>query len=349
MVLSEYGQALEARQVRERPPRTREVVIEVEAAALCGSDVHAQAGGFSGPAGRFAALSPPIVLGHQIAGLVVDRGSEVERPALGDRCVVYCYLHCGACERCLDGRQNLCERFTERIGFEVPGGFAERVVAPESNVFPISEGVSPLEACVLPDAVSTSYHGVVSRGRVAGGERVAVFGCGALGLYAVRLCALRGARVVAVDREDDERLQWARRFGASASLASTTPKTTADLVPGLREALDGDADVVVDLVASSESLEAAASLLRPEGRLVLIGVSARGRVAAASLSRKSIAVIGSLASTPADLLAVLRLHRHGSLQPLIAGTLALSEINEGLARLSQGSVIGRLVVTPGRD
>jgi propanol-preferring alcohol dehydrogenase len=348
MVLAEYGKSLEERQVPEPSLRAREVLIEVEAAALCASDVHAQAGGYSRPAGRFAALAPPIVLGHQIAGRVVKCGAEVESIQFGNRCVVFCYLYCGSCFRCLSGRQNLCQTIAKRIGFEVEGGFAEHVVVPERNTFRIDSNVAPLEAAVLPDAVSTSYHGVITRGRVEHGEKVVVFGCGALGLYAVRLCALRGAEVVAVDRTNDERLEWARRFGARAGYAWESDMSSEVLIRRLRTGLEGDADVVVDVVGSSATLAAAATVLRAKGRLVTIGVSARGNFNAAMLARKSIRVIGSLASTPSDLLSVLNLHRHGQLHPIIADTLPLSEVNQGLARLREGSVIGRLILVPGR-
>jgi D-arabinose 1-dehydrogenase-like Zn-dependent alcohol dehydrogenase len=347
MVLSEYGKPLEERGVPDRAPGSNEVLIDVEAAALCASDVHAQAGGYSRATGRFPALTPPILLGHQIAGRVVECGAEVQSAMAGERCVVFCYLYCGSCLRCLSARQNLCERVAKRIGFEVEGGFAERVVVPEHNAFPISSDVVPAEAAVLPDAVSTSYHGVVTRGGIKHGEKVLILGTGALGLYAVRLSALRGADVVAVDRADDERLEWARRFGARKTLAWRSGISPESFVDQLRKAVDTDVDVVVDLVGSSATLSVAAELLRPKGRLVTIGVSARGSYPAKMLAQKSIRVLGSLASTPADLLSVLDLHRRGQIQPLVSDTLSLPEVNDGLEALRRGSVVGRLVVVPG--
>jgi propanol-preferring alcohol dehydrogenase len=221
-------------------------------------------------------------------------------------------------------------------------------MVPEHNAFRITADVVPEEAAVLPDAVSTSYHGVVTRGRIKHGEKVLVVGTGALGLYAVRLSALRGAQVVAVDRADDERLEWARRFGARNTLTWASGISPESFVDRLRKRVDADVDVVVDLVGSSATLAVAAELLVPKGRLVTIGVSARGSYPAEMLTQKSIRVLGSLASTPADLLSVLDLHRRGQIQPLISDTLPLSDVNDGLEALQQGSVVGRLVVVPGR-
>jgi alcohol dehydrogenase, propanol-preferring len=347
MVLTHYERPLELAELPERPLGPHEVRLRVEAAALCASDVHAREGGYAEAGGRFDALVPPIVLGHQIAGRVEQRGSAVESVELGQACVVYCYLFCGRCLRCLEGRQNLCERVAKRIGFEVPGGFAESVVVPEGNVFPLPSGLAPPEASVLPDAVATSYHAVVRRGRVQRGERVVVLGVGAVGLYAVRVSALRGARVLAFDRIDDARLEWARAFGAVEAVSEPSGiRPEPELLARVLDRLGGPADVVIDVVGSAETLAAAAELLREGGRLVLVGVAARGELPLARFARRRIAVITSLASTPADLLEVLELARRGEVEPVVADVVALEDLNTAMEQLAGGDVVGRLVAVP---
>jgi propanol-preferring alcohol dehydrogenase len=196
MVLRRYGEPLVPVDADVAAPALGETLIRVEAAALCGSDLHAQRGGFARAQGRFPALIPPVVLGHQIAGTVFARPSEGGDIGVGDRCVVYCYHFCGVCRRCVGGRQNVCERVARRIGFEAPGGFADYVTVPDRNVVVVPSGLDAAEASVLPDAVATSHH-AVRRAGIGPGDSVAVLGVGALGLYAVRLAALRGTRVVA--------------------------------------------------------------------------------------------------------------------------------------------------------
>jgi propanol-preferring alcohol dehydrogenase len=349
MVLPHYGRQIDPVELDVRPPKGREVLIEVEASAVCASDIYAARGGYSRPAGRFGALKPPLVLGHQIAGRVARVGPGVDDTRVGERCIVYCYLYCGRCRRCFDGRQNLCERVAQRIGFEVPGGFAEFVTVPERNLFKAPQGMSAEEASVLPDAITTSFHAVAARGRVRPQEKALVFGIGALGLYAVRFAAYRGAEVVAVDRVDDERLMWARRFGATDAFAwGAGISPTRTLIDRMRRSLDGPADVVIDLVGSDETLATSVEMLKPHGRLVLVGVAANGRVPLAPLADRKIQVITSLASTPGDLLEVIALAERGDVQPLVAGAFGLHEINEAMRRLERGDAVGRLVVVPER-
>jgi propanol-preferring alcohol dehydrogenase len=333
MVLRTYGEPLEAVDAEVRSPEPGETLIRVDAAALCASDLHAQRGGFAQAQGRFPALVPPVVLGHQIAGAVVARPSRAGDIEIGDRCVVYCYHFCGACRRCVSGRQNVCERIARRIGFEAPGGFAEYVTVPDRNVVRIPDGLGAAEASVLPDAVATSHH-AVGRARIAPGDAVAVIGAGALGLYAVRLAALRGARVVAVDRVDDRRLELARAFGAEATGL------------GLGAVSEHEPDVVLDFVGTTETLAAAARAVREGGRIVLVGVTGGAAPPLATCAARGVDLRTSLASTPADLLDVLALAEQGCIEPVVADRIALADVNAGMERLARGDVVGRLVVTP---
>jgi propanol-preferring alcohol dehydrogenase len=346
MVLNRYGAPLKLERRAERSPRAGEALLRVEAAALCGSDVHVAHGEYARPAGRFAGLAPPLVLGHQIAGSVVGVGPGCEL-AEGERCVVYCYLHCGACRRCLEGRQNVCQRVARRIGFEEEGGFAELVTVPQRNLFRAPAGMDAARASVLPDAVATSYHAVVRVARVAPGERVAVFGVGAVGLYAARAAALRSARVVAVDRVDDERLELARSFGAAQTLAVerdiTPDAATVDAIAG---ALDGSADAVLDFVGGTSTLATAAAVARPGARVVAIGIIDGARIPLAPFAEKGIRLRTSLASTPSDLLEVIALAERGLVEPVVHDHLPLEDLNHGIERLARGEVVGRLVAVP---
>jgi propanol-preferring alcohol dehydrogenase len=347
MVLNDYERPLEFESRPERPPGNDEAVLSVEAAALCGSDLHVTRGDYARPGGRFAGLAPPLVLGHQIAGRVVAVGSNATDVEVGERRIVYCYLHCGSCRRCLEGRQNLCEEVTARIGFEVEGGFADYVTVPLRNLFPAPRGLDASQACVLPDAVATSYHAVTRVADVRPGAGVVVIGAGALGLYAVRAAVLRGARVVAVDRVADERLEWARKFGAVDTVAvEGGVSSRAEVVKRVLAPLSDHADIVLDFVGRSETFDAAAALARIRGRVVVIGVTTEARIPVARYAEKLIELRTSLASTPTDLLEVIALAERGLVEPIVHESLSLTEVNEGLARLARGEIVGRLVAVP---
>ncbi|MEX2556644.1 MAG: zinc-binding dehydrogenase [Actinomycetota bacterium] len=342
MVLERYGSPVVRRALPVPEPGPGEVVVRIEAAALCGSDLHLQAGAFERPGGRFAGLVPPIVMGHQIAGELAAVGAEVDGLEPGTRCVVYANLFCGRCLACLAGRQNLCRTVAKRVGLEVPGGFAEYVAVPAVNAFAAPD-LDPAELSVLPDAVATAYHAVVRRAAVEPGEVVVVLGIGAIGLYVTRIAALRGAHVVAADRAADERAERAREFGASAVLSGDAGP---QLVPEILDAAGRPADAVIDVVGSGETLAAAVSLLRGGGRLVVIGLTGDRALPLDAASARELRIMGSLSSTPRDLVEVLALAERGAVEPLVAERFPLDQANEALGVLAGGDAVGRLVLVP---
>ncbi len=257
-----FREPLAVERVAEPAPAADGVVIEVKASGLCRSDWH-------GWMGHDPMIVPPHVPGHELAGVIAAAGREVRRFAVGDRVTVPFVIACGSCPACRRRDQQVCER-QEQPGFSYWGSFAELVAVPRAdlNLVPLPEGLDFVAAASLGCRFATAWRAVVSQGRVAEGTRLAVFGCGGVGLSAVMIGAALGAEVVAVDVRP-EALQLASRLGARHALdASTTPDPGA-AVAGLT---GGGADVSLDAFGSEATLRASLLALRRRGRHVQVGL-----------------------------------------------------------------------------
>lgn len=333
MQLVEFGKPLEMREVAPPTLRPRDVLVKVRAAGVCGTDLKIVAGKHP----KVPATALPRTPGHEVSGTVVELGSGLGEEAsylLGKDVVVYFYESCGRCEFCRDGREPLCGQVTRQYGFTCDGGFAELMAVPVENVV-LFEGIEHERACILTDAVATAYHAVVTRGRVRSGERIAIFGCGGIGLHAIQIAKLQGAEVVGVD-VDLGKLQAARQFGADHSL----------LFEELRGGNAYRADLVLDTVGSSETVQLSLEILKNAGRLVLLGYrdDVQQTVYLAVAVKKEICIIGSRASGRSEVREVIRLAMDGRITPVVGRTFPLRMANEALDELRKGECVGRTVL-----
>ncbi|BDG60130.1 zinc-dependent alcohol dehydrogenase [Caldinitratiruptor microaerophilus] len=258
-----------------------EVLVEVEAVGICGSEI-------SGYLGENALRRPPLIMGHEFIGRVVDApGAGSLLP--GQRVVVNPLLSCGDCRMCHLGLENLCEH-RALLGAQRPGAFAERVAVPERNCLPVPETLPPvLGVAVEPLACALR---AVELGHVGLGDRVAVFGAGAIGLFAVALAARAGASMVAVVDVNESRLRTAQAWGATHLLNARTHPGEEILL--LTASLG--ADVVIDAVGRSVTRREAIRAVRPGGRVVLVGLhEAESPIQANDVVRREIHVTGSFA------------------------------------------------------
>jgi D-arabinose 1-dehydrogenase-like Zn-dependent alcohol dehydrogenase len=236
MVLDRFGGPMTWRDVPDPKPGPREVLVGVRANALCATDLKISDGAVS-------SVTLPHILGHEAAGEVVEIGEGVEGLEPGTHVTVYPTLGCGVCEACRTGRENLCQR-APRTGFERDGGLSEYLLIPDRNAVRIDRAVPLEEAAILPDAVATAYHALVHRAKVRVGETVVVVGVGGLGIHAVQVARLIGARVIAADLAP-EKLQAAEKFGAEVV------NSGREELPARVKALTGGlgAEVVAECVA----------------------------------------------------------------------------------------------------
>ncbi|MEQ1831737.1 MAG: zinc-binding dehydrogenase [Candidatus Eisenbacteria bacterium] len=254
------GQPLEQREASAREPAAGEVRVRVRAAGICHSDAHYRAG--------LSAMGPlPLTLGHEVAGVVERVGEGVHGLAVGTRVCLHYLLTCGSCVHCLAGREAFCVRGA-MLGHHVDGGFAEAITVPARNAVVLPDTIPFEHGAVMMCSSATALH-ALRRGRLARGERVAVFGCGGLGVSAVQLALALGApEVFAVDLAPDK-LALARTLGAVPIDARA-----GDPVAAIRAATAGaGADVTLDFVGRPATMQAAVRVLAPQGRAVLVGLS----------------------------------------------------------------------------
>ena len=329
------GKPLELRIVPRPTPGPGEVLVRVVACGLCHSDLHYL------DHGTPTFKAPPLILGHEISGTVVDVGLAVSPERIGEGVVLSSISTCGACPACRSGHENQCAE-QRMIGNSVDGGLSEYVVWSARDTFPVPPDLPLEDACVVADALTTAFHAVVRRGRVASGETVAVFGCGGVGLSAIQVAALAGARVIAIDI-DPAKLELARRAGAELTFDANAP----DLAKTLRRATAGGPDLAIEAIGKPDVQELALSCLRTGGRLVLLGFAAKpmslqgGRV-----TFRELEIIGTLGCRNIDFPLVLDLVRRGKLdmRSLVTHRHPLEDVNLGYDSLRRGEGVRHIVV-----
>src|SRR4051812_37280726 len=262
LVLTQYRK-LELQNVNRPTIGPNDVLVQVAACGICGSDVH----GYDGTSGRRV---PPIIMGHEAAGTIAEVGPEVDRFHVGDRVTFDSTISCGNCDACQRGNVNLCvERRVLGVScadYRQLGAFAEFVAVPQNILYPLPPEL-PFEHAALIEPVSVAMH-AVNRLQVSPGSRAVVVGSGMIGLFVIQALRVAGCReVIAIDL-DESRLALARELGASAAI---NPKQT-DAIAAVMELTGGDgADVAVEVVGNAAGLATALSCVRRGGSVGLIG------------------------------------------------------------------------------
>ncbi len=311
-----------------------EVLVKTAACGVCATDLHYMHG-----TPTFKA--PPLILGHEVSGVVDKVSTDVTRLAVGDRVIIPAVLSCGECRSCMEGRDNICEKMT-MLGNHVDGGFAEYLKVTARAPFKIPEGLPTVESAIISDAVSTPFHAIKNRGQVSAGDYVAIFGCGGVGINAVQIAAAFGGTVIAVD-VDDNKLALAKQMGAAVTLDSKD----ANVAKKIREITQGGVDVAFELVGKPEVLELAFNSVRTGGKLVSVGYSEQSwNLRMNRVMFREISILGSLGSRLAEYPRIIEMARQGRLKlsPVISKRLPLESINEALGNLESGIVVGRQVV-----
>ena len=363
--LEAYGEPLAIREVDPLEPAPHGVVVEVEACGICRSDWHAWKGH-----GEWADDRVPLgqVLGHEPAGRVVEVGSRVAELETGDRVAVPFNLGDGTCPQCLSGHGNVCEDGWA-LGFEpdAPGAFAERVHVPRAdyNAVRLPSGVSAESMAALGCRYVTAFHALAHRAGIEGGDRVAIHGCGGLGLAAVQIAAALGASVVAVDVRE-EPLTMAADLGAdetvNASEVADVPaavsalandgEVDASAVGGRGPGPDGGVEVSVDALGRAETCRNSVRCLRPRGTHVQLGLTTeteRGEISLPmdAITRWDISVLGSRGMPPTRYDELLGMIESGALDPgaLVTRRVSLEAVSDRLAAMSEYETEGVEVVT----
>ncbi|TDO66624.1 alcohol dehydrogenase [Kribbella sp. VKM Ac-2571] len=335
VVISEYGVLPEIREVAEPEVADGSVVLKVEATGLCRSDWH-------GWMGHDSDIVLPHVPGHELAGTIAAVGAGVSGWAVGDRVTTPFICACGACEQCLEGNQQVCPNQLQP-GFNYWGSFAEYVAVPYAavNLVRLPDDMDFATAAGLGCRFATSFRAVHQVGQVVAGERVAVFGCGGVGLSAVMIASALGAEVIAIDTNPDA-LQLAREYGAVHTIHAS-----ADTVAQIHDL--GGAHVTIDALGSNDVVQQALQALRPRGRHVQIGLLPQGvQLEVGRLIGQELAWLGSHGMPAHAYPELLDLVATGNLNPqqLVTRTITLDQTPAALAALTNGTPAGVTIITP---
>ena len=337
------GQRLELHDLPIPTLDDRQVLVQIKAAGICHSDAHYRAG--------VSPVEPlPLTLGHEVAGVVAETGSKVSRLTPGDRVVLHYLVTCGECEYCLRGAEQYCIS-GKMLGHFTDGGYAEYIAVPERNALRLPPEI-PFEAgATLMCASATALH-ALRKSRLRGGERVAVFGIGGLGLSAVQLAFALGAlEVYAIDVEP-AKLELAARYGAHSVSAADPDHSPAERI---RELTGGKGvDVALEMVGLPATMRQALRSLGVFGRAVIVGLSDQPMQIDTyrELLGPEAELIGSNDHLLSELPLLIELARRGDLDlsDTVSRTVPLeaASINTVLDELESFSSRGiRTVIVPG--
>jgi len=332
-VLHEFKKPLALEEISRPSPEANEVLIQVEACGVCHSDVHVADGDWP----QFTGITKkPLILGHEIAGHVIEKGADVRDFQIGDRVgVPWIYWTCGECEFCRQGDENLCVK-QKITGVTVDGGFAEFVKAPASHVVKFPGGLSSVEAAPLFCAGLTVYR-ALKQAAISPGERMAVFGIGGLGHFGVQIGREYGAEITAIDVAD-EKLELARSLGAAHVQNAASPAATKEL------RAKGGFHVALVTSPAKSAYDMAFSSLRPTGTLLVVGLPAENLCFPPILmAAREARIRASAVGTRQDLREVLAMAGEGKIRCHVS-TRPLTEANEVLEELRRGQVSGRVVL-----
>jgi len=258
----------------------KDVVVQVGACGICGTDIHIIDG-------EFPPTSYPIIIGHEFGGTVVDVGDQVVGVKVGDRVGVDPTLNCGECYFCQRGQGNLCERWNAVGVGHHPGGFAECVAVPERAVYPIPEGMS-FQSAALIEPVSCVVHGFhLINPRP--GDSYLIYGAGPMGLQNAQVARFYGAREVAIIDINPDRLEVARSFGF---------ETLGESLDDVKQAAPRGFDIVIEATGKTKVAEIALNAVIRGGKLLLFGVCPPGEKAAYEpfkIYNEELTIIGSMA------------------------------------------------------
>jgi L-iditol 2-dehydrogenase len=303
-----------------------EVLVGVKSAGICGSDAHA----FLGKSKRRV---PPLIMGHEFAGVVADAGTEVRDFQNGDRVVVEPIISCGTCEPCSSGRSNICLQI-KFIGLHTPGAFAEYVAVPAEKCHTLPNDVS-FDDAALVEPLSVATHAVnMTPTRV--GDNLLIIGSGVVGLMVLQVARHKVGGNVFVSDVIEYKLDLAKRLGANVVIHADredVSKRVGELTKGK------GVDAVIEAVGIQDTLKQALTVVKKGGEITITGLLEQIiQLDIMKLVTNEITIKGDYCYTSAEFKTSLDLIANGAVQlkPLITHTFPLTDIAKAVAVLTEG-------------
>lgn len=344
--IAEYGHPLVAMEVDKPEPTGEQVLLRVQAAGVCHSDLHLWEGGYDLGGGKFLSLKErgaklPQVLGHETVGIVEALGPQASGVRVGQSYLVYPWIGCGTCEVCQAGNENLCPT-SRPLGVLSPGGYAEYILVPKVQYLIELGGVDPAVAAPYACSGVTTYSALKKAGDVIHRHPIVIIGAGGLGLMCLSILqALGGEGAVVVDIDPKKR-QAALDAGALAAIDSSAP----DFVAQVLAATQVPPPCVIDFVGSPQTTLLGFNILPKGGKLVVVGLfGGTAPWPLALISSRGITIEGNLVGNLANLTELMALVRAGKVQSIPITRRPLQGAGAALMDLKAGTVIGRTVLT----
>ena len=321
------GETLKIEMVHVPKLGGNDVLVNVKACGICGSDIHIVYEGVTPTA------YSPITLGHEPSGVITALGPEVEGWKVGDRVTINPFLTCGKCINCLSGNSQIC--LSRRvIGIHTEGGLAEFLKIPAKNLVRLSENIPFDQGGIAVDAVATPFHAITNRGSLKTGEKVAIFGCGGLGIHGVQIAKVCGASLVIAVDTIDSALERAKKVGADEVINPKKEKP----IEKIKEMTGGiGVDLALEFIGLRETIDQAVGCVRVGGRTVVVGLGpeAISLLPPTVFVRSELSLLGSYGSTTSEIQSVIDLVASGklNLSDSITERFPLEEVNKGLDHL----------------
>jgi len=337
--LHQYGEALVLEDIPRPVPGAGEVLVRVQAAGLCHSDLHVIDGDIR--------ILPrmPLVLGHENAGVVAAIGAGVTGFVEGDTVVVFGGWGCGHCDYCVRGSEQLCTKPAWSGLSTYDGGYAEFLLVPKERYLVKLSRLGPIEAAPLTDAALTPYRAIRrSLPYLEPDYHVLVIGLGGLGQYGLKLLALLASSPVIVVDVAEQKRALARELGAVAALDGRAPGLLEEILD-----LTGGRGVsaAFDFVGTDETLNVALQATRSLGKVSQVGLAGgTAHMKVLHNTRFEVLFEATLWGTIKELREVVALAESGRLGPIPLDSVPLEQINDACSRLRRGDVHGRAVITP---
>jgi alcohol dehydrogenase, propanol-preferring len=342
----ESGQPLKEIDLPTPEPKGSEVLLEVTYCGVCHSDLHIWDGYYDVGGGQKMSLKDrgvvlPLAMGHEIVGRVVKLGPDASGVKPGDVRIVFPWLGCGKCEKCLSEDDNMCTVAAKSLGVFANGGYGTHVIAPHPRHLVDPGSLDPAVAATYACSGITVYAAIKKVMPLKPTQPIVLVGAGGLGLNAIAvLKALKHENIISVDISAEKR-DAAMKAGAT----KTVDGSGEGVAKRIMEAAGGPVPAVIDLVNGTATARFAYAALDKGGKLIQVGLfGGELTLALPVMAMRALTVQGSYVGNPKELRELVRLAQAGDLEALPVATIPQNQANEALSRLRDGKVTGRLVL-----